>query len=302
MALRGKRIYPAKINDRLWIIGHYYFHHYLVRGDHKSALIETGVSATADEVIRQLADMKARPDFLIVTHPHGDHITGLPALRQAFPDMTVMAGPGAAAFASHPKIGPSFVRDDRFTTAFLQAHGLRNNRPPLSVAPTLEGCVVKSDGDILDLGNLTLAFHITKGHAPGHMVVEIPEIKALLLSDSLGFHYPASRRFFPVYFTGYADYVATIDRLAKVKADIVALAHQTVFMGEDAVQAFSLAKNNALDLKNRMIRDTRPDDLTAQELFDDYYRDELRINSPENIMNCCRILIRRSREAEADTF
>jgi len=86
--------YPSRLNDRLWVLGHYHFHCYLIRGDRQTALIEMGVSATADTVLRQLGNLGVSPDYLIVTHPHGDHVNGLPALRAAFPTATVMAGPG----------------------------------------------------------------------------------------------------------------------------------------------------------------------------------------------------------------
>jgi hypothetical protein len=38
----------------------------------------------------------------------------------------------------------------------------------------------------------------------------------------------------------------------------------------------------------------------ADEKFAEIYRDELRINSPENVRNCVRLLVRRSLEALAE--
>jgi hypothetical protein len=36
----------------------------------------------------------------------------------------------------------------------------------------------------------------------------------------------------------------------------------------------------------------------AREIFDRYYRDELAVFAPEAMLDCCRLLVRRSREHE----
>ena len=81
--------FPRLLTDGLWVLGNYYFNLYLVKGEQASALIEVGVSAVVDDVIRQLEVLQVSPTFLVVTHPHADHITGLPGLRAE-----VSTGPG----------------------------------------------------------------------------------------------------------------------------------------------------------------------------------------------------------------
>lgn len=77
-------MFPIQVNDNLWVLGNDYFHICLIKGRNGSALVETGVSATADLLLEQLAMLGAKPDFLIVTHPHSDHRTDLAPLRGAF--------------------------------------------------------------------------------------------------------------------------------------------------------------------------------------------------------------------------
>lgn len=291
----GIKKYPAQLNENLWVLGNYYFHIYLVKGSRFTALIEAGVSATVEDVVCQLSSLNVIPDYLTVTHPHGDHINGLPGLRNAFPRASVIAGPGAAEFVSNPKIGSSLVYDDGYITGFLSEKGLTSAKHPLSEPPSLENCLVKKDGDSLDLGGVTLFFYPAGGHSPGNLAAYAPEIKTLFVSDSLGFYYP-EKRFFPVFFTGYDDYMATIDWLESFGADIAAPAHQAVFTGEDVHKAFFMARSNARDLKRRIQSDSRENNEIVQELFNDYYRDELCLYPEENIMLCCRLLVRRSRE------
>lgn len=296
MKTHNRRYYPIFIHDRLQILGHPFFHMYLVRGKDTSALIEIGVSATADTVIGQLAALNVRPDYLIISHPHGDHINGLPALKQAFPEARVVAGAGAQEFLSHPRTGPSLVHDDCHMTAFLKDHGIANSRPPLTAGPLLaDDTLIEGDGDIIDLGGLTLEFLVAKGHAPGNLAVHIPQLRALMVSDSLGFYF-MRHRFFPIYFTGYTDYMETIDRLESLRPDIVAPAHQTIFLGADAGRAFDLARWEAETMKKRILKHTGDDDQIIQKIYEDFYVDEMLLYPRENIIGCCRLLLRRSRE------
>ena len=77
--------HPARLADGLWVLGNSYFNLYLVRGKAAAALVDAGISAMADDVIGQLETLGVTPDYLVVTHPHPDHINGLDALRERFP-------------------------------------------------------------------------------------------------------------------------------------------------------------------------------------------------------------------------
>ena len=46
--------FPRELAPGLWVLGNYFFNLYLVKGSQASALIEIGVSAIVDEIIRQL--------------------------------------------------------------------------------------------------------------------------------------------------------------------------------------------------------------------------------------------------------
>jgi len=275
-------------------MGNSFFTLYLVRGRTGSALVDTGISAMADGVIGQLDALGVRPDTLIVTHPHPDHINGLAALRERFPEARVVIGPGAAEFLAHPKTAASLVAEDRFMSDFLASRGLKPGRPPIERPPSVDGAAVVRDGEMLELGGLTIRFLHVGGHAVGNILVHVPELGALMVSDSLGFRIP-SIGFFPIFFTGYADYMAAIDRLEALEPRILCLAHQGPLVGEDARKAFRDARKAARSLRDEIRNDPRDEDALIRNLYRRFYRDELALYTPDNIIACCRLVIRRSR-------
>lgn len=285
---------PVKLAEGLWLLGNSYFNLYLARGKKASALIELGVSATAGEAIRQLGKLGVVPDYLIVMHPHPDHINGLPALKDYFPLATVIAGKGAAEFLAHPKTAAGLISEDGYFSEFLSRKGYKVRRPPLTEAPSLDGATIVRDNEELNLGDITLRFLDVEGHALGHLALYIPDIQALMPSDSLGFRIP-SRGFFPIFFTGYDEYMATIERLQTFNPLILGLPHQGPLYGKDVREAFKTANRNARDLREKLRNDKRPEEEIIEDIYKNYYRDELMMYTPENIITCCKLLIRRSK-------
>jgi hypothetical protein len=48
-------------------------------------------------------------------------------------------------------------------------------------------------------------------------------------------------------------------------------------------------------LWGKIRNDQRPEEKIIEEIYRDYYRDELTLYSRENIITCCKLLVRRSR-------
>jgi glyoxylase-like metal-dependent hydrolase (beta-lactamase superfamily II) len=286
--------FPERLAEGLWALGNSFFNLYLVRGKTASALVDTGISAMADEVIGQVDELGVKPDTLIVTHPHPDHINGLDALRERYPEARVVIGPGAREFLAHPKTEAALVAEDRFMAEFLESRGYRPGRPPIGRPPSVSGAEVAGDNETIDLGGLTLRILHVGGHAIGNILVHVPELQALMASDSLGFRIP-SVGFFPIFFTGYWDYMATLDRLETLEPRILCLAHQGPLVGQDARKAFRDAREATRSLYEEIRNDPRDEDALINELYPRFYRDELALYTSDNIIGGCRLIIRRSR-------
>jgi glyoxylase-like metal-dependent hydrolase (beta-lactamase superfamily II) len=287
--------FPRQLADGLWVLGNYFFNLYLVQGEQACAVIEAGVSAVVDDIVSQLTRLNCQPTFLVVTHPHTDHVTGLDGFKEKYPQLLIIAADGASEFLIHPKTSKNMIDEDKCITEALASHGIKAGRPPVQEAPSLENCLVAKDGDIMDLGGKTLHFLSAKGHSPGSIVVHVPEIKALFVSDSLGFRYPG-RRVFPLFFTNYQDYLDTLDRCRALNPTIVGPAHQGPLMGDEVPLAFEESRRQAVELRKKIQDDERDPETIVSEIFDTYYRDELTLYTAENIKNCAELIIKRSRE------
>jgi 2-aminobenzoylacetyl-CoA thioesterase len=287
-------LFPEKLAENFWLIGNYYFSLYLVRGRKASALVETGISATCDSVIDQLETLGIAPDYIVVTHPHSDHATGLTGLCDRFPHATPVIGQGAREFVAHPKALSAMIREDRFMTTSLGERGFPIGRPPIADFNFPEAAIEVARPHEIDLGGTTLRCFPVKGHSPGNIIVHIPQKEALMVSDSLGFHYPG-RFICPLFFTGLADYLATIDELAALKPRILGFGHQGPVIGAEAADAFIAAREAALGLREEILS-IRGDDNLAERLFEKFYRDEFTLYSEENISGCMHLLIRRGLE------
>jgi len=294
---QGAEFFPRPLGEGLWVLGNRYFNLYLATGSQASALIEVGVSAVADAVIRQLDSLGIRPSFLVVTHPHADHVTGLQALTERYPDALVVAGEGAAEFLAHPRSEEAIIQEDRHISQALKERGFEPSRPPVSQPPSLMNCLIAREGDEMDLGGLTLRFLEVQGHSPGNVNIYIPEIEALVASDSLGFRLE-KQGFVPLFLGEYAAYVRTIRRLSRLPTRVLCIAHQGPLAGRNIVAAaFEQAQHAACALHDRILTSKKDADALAEELFREWYAEAFLLYSRGNIEGVCKVLVKRARQA-----
>ena len=287
--------FPVRITDDIWLLGNYYINLYLVKGKNFSALVELGVTAIVESVVDQLQSLDVSPDYLVLTHPHADHITGLPELMKRFPKSRLLAGAGSKQFALHPEALKAMVFEDRFISTAFQKLGYISNSAAIDTLTFPEGYIRIGDKTEIDLGDLTLKCIPLPGHCPGYIAIYIPEKRTLFASDALGFHYPG-RGFCPLFFTGFNNYTDSLWILESLKAEIVALGHQGPIIGQNVKTAFRETRKETNSIIE-IVRDYKMDaDRLARELFQRYYVDEFTLYSARNIMNCCRLLVRRARE------
>lgn len=120
---------------------------YLVVGQGKAALIDTGY---AEDVERRLEQMKDHfyLSYIVITHCHVDHVGGVARFQEALGGEVVV-------------------------------HRAERDSPLLP--DRVDGWL--EDGAVLDLGGGQLQVLHTPGHSPGHICLYLPQEKALFSGD-----------------------------------------------------------------------------------------------------------------------
>jgi flavorubredoxin len=137
---------------------------YLVRGQERTALIDTVDVTKEEDLVRNLIALGVdRIDYIVINHTEQDHSGSLPMMLELFPDATVLSsekGKELISFLLH-------VPDER--------------------------CRVVREGEQIPLGGKTLQFLITPWvHWPDTMLTYLPEDRILFSCDYLGSHLATS--------------------------------------------------------------------------------------------------------------
>ena len=134
------------------------YNSYIVKGSEKTALIdgvEVSEACKLKKNIREIIGREA-PDYLIINHMEPDHSGSIGILRSFFPEMTIVGN----------------AKTLEMVKGF---YGIEDNL--LKVA----------DNDTLDLGGMTLSFHLTPMvHWPETMMTYVKEKSVLFSGDAFG--------------------------------------------------------------------------------------------------------------------
>ena len=291
----AEKNFPIKIDENVYMLGNYFFNLFLIQGIQETALFEVGISATVDAVIQQLEQLNAQPDFIVCSHPHADHITGLPGLCERFPNARIIVAQGAREFLNHPKAGPMILNEDAFMSKGLGNFGIQAGRPHLNQIPNLDHAFIVENKHRIDLGGVILDLEKVDGHSPGNLMGKIADRQILFCSDSLGFHFPG-RGFLPLYFTHAQPYLAVLESIQRFQPTLVCPAHQGPLKGDNAIAGISESIHATKDLIQHICRSKESDETLSEKIFHAYYKDEFTLYTRENIKNCTMLLVQRAKQ------
>lgn len=194
----------------------------------EAAFIEVNTTHAVPYLLAALRDAGRTPEdvkFIIVTHVHLDHAGGTSALLEVCPNATVVAHPRAARHLIDPSRLVASARQVYGDEAFDELYG--------SIEP-IDASRVRTmeDGEAVQLGDATLKFLHTRGHANHHFVVHDEKQNVVFTGDTFGLVYPAlqkAKRFAiastsPTDFDGPAA-IASVKRIMALEPRAVALTH-----------------------------------------------------------------------------
>ena len=292
-----------RLGQSFWRLGSCHAAAYLVRGAEASAIFEAGISATAPLVLSQIDALGvAREEVrhLIISHAHADHATGQAGLMAGLPRATLLLTQASADFLARPKTLEHYAYEDGFTSAAVaERDGLTSFGPWPALSPLLPSpWRVLDPAEELDLGGVSLRFLADQGHAPGGLIAHIPQEGAVLAADSAGFANHQGQ-IFPLYFVSYTGYLKNLDEIAALSPTFLGLGHQVCFEGPDVDRYLAHLAEYLASERKGVRRDhaagVANEDL-VRGMFQRHYHGEMTLYSAEGIVNCCRILVRRSLE------
>lgn len=235
---------PVAVAPRLWMLGTTEYPLFLYRGEGQSTIFEGGTGAMGPVLGRQLDDLGIDPATVgqaVVTHAHPDHVMAIPAFRAMFPSVTVLASEAAGQTLAAEKAIGFFRKVDEALTGSLLAAGriTADDRPQPMSGNTIPIDRTLAEGDRVDVDD-GVAFTVleTPGHSACSLSFHEPGDGLLIISDATGYYLPEHHVWWPNYFTDYAAYLGSMNRLSGLGAEVLCLSHNGVITGAADVGAY----------------------------------------------------------------
>lgn len=253
---------------------------YLLEAQSEVAFVEVGTNASTPRLMQVLENRGWRPQdvrYVIVTHVHLDHAGGAGSLMQRLPNAEFLVHPYGARHMIDPARLEASARSVYGDELFDEIYGALVPVPAERVR-TME------DGSEARLGNRTLRFVDTPGHARHHFCVHDSLTNGWFSGDTFGLSYrefdTAQGPFVfptttPVQFDPDA-LRASLQKLLKVKPDWMYLTHfgrvgdldrlhaqmlagvdKLVAIAEDCEQASDRSQKIETEINDWLMRDLR---------------------------------------------
>ncbi|WLR52122.1 MBL fold metallo-hydrolase [Bacillus tianshenii] len=186
--------------------------------DEELTLVETSASPSVPYIIQGLEDLNLKLEdvrWIIVTHIHLDHAGGAGLLLEKCPNAKVVVHPRGERHLADPSkliAGARAVYGDQFDKLF----------DPIVPIPE-DRLVVKNDGDVLPIGERTLTFYDTPGHAKHHFSIHDSKSNGIFTGDTIGLQYPKLKKdgihlYLPSTSPNQFDPDAMLNSLARIEA------------------------------------------------------------------------------------
>lgn len=182
--------------------------------DDKLALVEAGCAIQTPEIIEaieKLVDDVNRVSYVILSHPHPDHVGGVGHLAQRLTNAQFIAYPGVGRLLSDPSVIAKMMY------GFKQLFG-ENTEERLGVMlPVAEERFLSiQDGQSIPLGKRELRAIHTPGHDPYHLCFYDTISKGLFCGDVMGGYFADIDLVIPPQIPG-TDFLLVLKSLEKLR-------------------------------------------------------------------------------------
>ncbi len=227
----------GQVGPDLFMLGHPTNPVYLLQGE-TPVVVDAGLSVLGRHYIAAIRQRLhgAAPAFLLLTHAHFDHCGAAAALKQAFPDMQIVASPKSRDILDRPNALQLIGKLNAAATPPAQAVGdldrTRDAFRPFAIDR------VVCEGDVLPLANgRTVQVLETPGHTRDSLSYFLPRENILFPGEAVGVPDDAGY-IVSDCLQDYKQYAASLERLATLDAETLCIAHYVTYTGRDAAAYF----------------------------------------------------------------
>lgn len=174
---------------------------YLVEGDNKACLIDTGNGF--GNIRNYVNSLTFKDCFVILTHGHTDHVNGAGLFDEVF-----ISDKDLELYREHSNM-------ERRIASYSKSSATKNipvsEYNPVRKTPFLS----LSDNQRFDLGNVTLHMVSAQGHTQGMTMVLIPEERIMVFGDGCGERVLLHED----YSSTISEYLKTLNKIKKLEND-----------------------------------------------------------------------------------
>jgi len=213
-------------------------------------LFDAGVTAMGPQYLKDISTHLGNTDrlaYILLTHSHFDHCGACPFLKRKIQGLKIAASAHAAKILEKPSaVELMRTLSSTFEKNFRDIIGNED----VSFTPVAVDLILR-DGDELDYGGGWKVRVIeTPGHTKDSLSYYIPRIKTLIAGEAVGIYNNSEIQ--PEFSSSYIDYMASLEKLATLDIDILAMAHVHILTGDDARKHIGRSIESTVSFKKRI--------------------------------------------------
>ena len=213
-------------------------------------LFDAGVTAMGPQYLKDIRTHLGNADrlgYILLTHSHFDHCGACPFLKRKIQGLKIAASAHAAKILEKPSaVELMRTLSSTFEKNFRDIIGNED----VSFTPVAVDLILR-DGDELDYGGGWKVRVIeTPGHTKDSLSYYIPRIKTLIAGEAVGIYNNSEIQ--PEFSSSYIDYMASLEKLATLDIDILAMAHVHILTGDDARKHIGRSIESTVSFKKRI--------------------------------------------------
>ena len=242
------------------VLGPRRFAQWLVAGDERLLLVDSGVDGTIEEhIVPALAELGRTPDEItdvVISHADVDHYGGNASLRRLAPGVRIVA------HALDRPLIESWATAAGERYGWYRRHGLDYDAATWSWLENAAGPDTPIDGtvgpgDTLDLGAIEVEIVPLPGHSAGHVGIVHRESATAIVMDAVlerGLYTVDGLIVGPPPYGSVTDYRGTIARLQELAPSRLGTSHYAPIEGANAVNRFLATTAGFVDDLDAIVR------------------------------------------------